>query len=530
MFYQNEPSLAPQLKGFSIERKLGTGTYASVYKALNKNKNEICAIKCIKKSGLNKASTDNLLSEIKILKEVKHEFIVQLIDFQWDENYIYLIMEYCPGGDLSSFIRCRRTIPERYVRRFVQQIASALKHLHSIGIAHMDLKPQNILLTSTNNPSLKLADFGFAQYMKENKVSQTLRGSPLYMAPEILKNKVYDSKVDLWSVGVILHEVIFGYAPFVSQSFEELKQKILSDDQIKIPSHVMLSETCKDLLKRLLQRNPEERIKFEEFFGHPFVDMEHMPSNRCLPRSNEILRKAVQADENKNYKLAQKLYLQSIEYLIPAIQFENDAVKKQEIREKAKLYLKRAEEMSGLNSRPSSGDKNDSIPISVITQNFTNLNLSHSTPKSPNMNASSLTCVSSFSNAQPSQTLNSQNIKKLDLLNLTKEDPQAQNAVKLCFDADQKFKIGTCDLYEEIYSQYENAISVLLPFLKNLPKDENSSVLKKNIESWLSKAEYLKKQLNAKSLKPDFDFFQAKENIKEEDEDKNVYTKNCTIQ
>ena len=85
-------------------------------------------------------------------------------------------MEYCPGGDLSSFIKSRRTIPEKYVRRFVQQIACALKHLHMRGIAHMDLKPQNILLTSVNNPSLKLADFGFAQYMRGDNVSRSLRG------------------------------------------------------------------------------------------------------------------------------------------------------------------------------------------------------------------------------------------------------------------------------------------------------------------------------------------------------------------
>lgn len=129
------------------------------------------------------------------------------------------------------------------------------------------------------------------------------------------------------------------------------------------------------------------------------------------------MRKAVQADENKNYKLAQKLYLQSIEYLIPAIQYEKDAVKKQEIRDKAKLYLKRAEEISGSSSRPSSGQKTHSEPVTSIIHNLNNLSLSHSTPKSPNMNASSLTCVSSISNLQPSQTFNSQTIKKMDLCN-----------------------------------------------------------------------------------------------------------------
>ena len=98
-----------------------------------------------------------MLCEIKILKQIKHDYVVHLKDFLWDDNYIYLIMEYCQGGDLSTFIKSRRTIPEKYVRKFIQQIACALKHLHSKGICHMDLKPQNILLTSINNPSLKLA-------------------------------------------------------------------------------------------------------------------------------------------------------------------------------------------------------------------------------------------------------------------------------------------------------------------------------------------------------------------------------------
>jgi len=125
------------------------------------------------------------------------------------------------------------------------------------------------------------------------------------MAPEILKCKVYDSKVDLWSVGVILYEVIFGYAPFSSSTlevssftalwlhekendfsfFKELEKKILDDVPIQIPTHVMLSETCKDLLRRLLQRNPLQRITFEEFFEHPFVDLQHMPSNLSYPKA-----------------------------------------------------------------------------------------------------------------------------------------------------------------------------------------------------------------------------------------------------
>lgn len=221
-------------------------------------------------------------------------------------------MEFCSGGDLSGFIKSKRTIPEKYAKKFLQQIGSihyliydnwfnlyinidfyyfnlikkacALKYLHMAGITHMDLKPQNILLTSLNNPSCKIADFGFALYLG-NRSATALKGSPLYMAPEILKSKAYDSRVDLWSVGVIFHEVLFGYAPFLSNTFEELELKILDDAPIKLPAHIRLSEECEDLLKGLLQRNPDDRISFQKFFSHPFIDLDHMPSDSSLHKA-----------------------------------------------------------------------------------------------------------------------------------------------------------------------------------------------------------------------------------------------------
>lgn len=103
--------------------------------------------------GISKQVKDNLITEIEILKKIKHKFIVSLIDFEWDENYIYLIFEYCYGGELSNLIKTKKHLEERVVRHFLQQIAIALKALREKGVAHMDLKPQNILLSNYKGTS-----------------------------------------------------------------------------------------------------------------------------------------------------------------------------------------------------------------------------------------------------------------------------------------------------------------------------------------------------------------------------------------
>ncbi|KAK1157884.1 serine/threonine-protein kinase ULK3 isoform X1 [Acipenser oxyrinchus oxyrinchus] len=222
----------PKLAEFILTERLGSGTYATVYKAYRKkDSREVVAVKVVGKKGLNKASVENLLTEIEILKTVRHPHIVQLKDFQWDSENIYLILEFCSGGDLSRFIRSRRLLPERVARSFLQQLACALQFLHERNISHLDLKPQNILLSGG---LLKLADFGFAQYMSPWDEKHVLRGSPLYMAPEMVCSQQYDARADLWSVGVILYEALFGRPPFASRSYTELEEKIRSDKPIEV--------------------------------------------------------------------------------------------------------------------------------------------------------------------------------------------------------------------------------------------------------------------------------------------------------
>lgn len=313
------------------------------------------AIKCVQKNSLSKSSVDNIINEISITKRIKNKFIVELKDFKWSDTHIYLIFEYCSGGELAQLIRKNHRFPEPVVRHFLQQMATALKVLRSHSVAHMDLKPHNILIASKvsedwRNVVLKIADFGFAQYLQTEDFGTSLRGSPLYMAPEILLGTKYDASVDLWSVGIILYECLFGSAPFTSDTFDDLAFKIKSPDPIEIPATVTLSDNCRDLLNRLLQRDPRKRISFGDFFDHPFIDLEHMPSKESYAKGVQLIREAVQKDVECDYNQSFRLYTEGLQYLVPIHDWGDgsavwDQSKRQALRSKLVQYMERAEEI-----------------------------------------------------------------------------------------------------------------------------------------------------------------------------------------
>ncbi|XP_055343291.1 serine/threonine-protein kinase ULK3-like isoform X2 [Paramacrobiotus metropolitanus] len=338
-------SQRPLITDFVLQERLGSGSYANVYKAFWKTTNETVAIKKIQKARLNQASIENILLEIEILKSLKHDFIVEMKDFTWDSDNIYLILEYCSGGDLSNFIRTRRRLPEAICRRFVQQIGKAMQFLRSKHVAHMDLKPKNILLSSSREPFLKLADFGFAQYLKATDGANDMRGSPLYMAPEMFSGKGYDARVDLWSIGVICYECLFGRAPYSSRTLEELLAKIAEGYPISFPSDIKISDKCRDLLDRLLKHDPNERISFEEFFKHPFLDFEHFPSDSNYEKALSLCKIAGDFDKKQCYEDAVKNYLAGLDYLVPVLTYETDEAKKRTIKEKVQAYMARTEEI-----------------------------------------------------------------------------------------------------------------------------------------------------------------------------------------
>uniref|UniRef100_A0AAQ4NWW5 non-specific serine/threonine protein kinase n=1 Tax=Gasterosteus aculeatus aculeatus TaxID=481459 RepID=A0AAQ4NWW5_GASAC len=271
---------------FEFNRKdlIGHGAFAVVFKGRHKEKRDwVVAVKCINKKNL--AKSQSLLGkEIKILKELKHENIVRLLDYQVNKSLSSPPppLSYCNGGDLAEYLHSKGTLREDTIRVFLQQIGQAMKVLQSKDILHRDLKPQNILLchpegrrSSPINTSIKIADFGFARHLQTNTMAATLCGSPMYMAPEVIMSQNYDAKADLWSIGTIVYQCLTGKAPF---------HKLISkQDLLSFPSIPKeTSPNLRHLVLGLLQRNHKERFGFDEFFHHPFLEASSS-SKKCSP-------------------------------------------------------------------------------------------------------------------------------------------------------------------------------------------------------------------------------------------------------
>lgn len=316
---------------YTIGPEIGKGSFATVYKCTNNKTHQAVAIKSVERSKLrSKKLLENLEIEISILKSTKHPHIVALLDYNRTSTHFHLVMDYCSMGDLSYFIRKRdqlvKTHPvispllQRYpspensnglnhilVIHFLQQLSSALEFLRSKSLVHRDIKPQNLLLCPPVHshsqfeqqgykglwdlPILKIADFGFARFLPSTSLAATLCGSPLYMAPEILRGESYNAKADLWSVGAVLYEMSAGKPPFRASNHIELEKVITkNNDRIKFPASAQVPEDLKSLIKSLLKNKQTERVSFNEFFNNTLITTELESNDEPLDTS--------QMDEN----------------------------------------------------------------------------------------------------------------------------------------------------------------------------------------------------------------------------------------
>ncbi|XP_074271344.1 serine/threonine-protein kinase ATG1c isoform X2 [Silene latifolia] len=258
---------------YMVGKQIGCGSFSVVWHARHRIHGTEVAIKEISMSRLNKKLQESLLSEIFILKQIVHPNIIRLHEIIEVPGKVHLVLEYCRGGDLFMYIQRHGRVPEATAKHFMLQLAAGLKVLRENNLIHRDLKPQNLLLSTNDSSSdLKIADFGFARSLQPRGLAETLCGSPLYMAPEIMQLQKYDAKADLWSVGTILYQLVTGKTPFTGNNQIQLLQNIIKATELRFPPDLKdLSAECVDLCQKLLRRNPVERLTFDEFFNHPYL-------------------------------------------------------------------------------------------------------------------------------------------------------------------------------------------------------------------------------------------------------------------
>ena len=263
--YQNNRMTNNLMIGdFKIGAKLGQGTFSKVCQGIHMPTGEKVAIKIMSKDQIKEKSDKiRIEKEINIQKKLHHQNIVQQYAIIETESKIYIISEYCSGGELFDYIVSKRKLYEAEACRIYQQLISGLEYLHKQRICHRDLKPENLLFDSKH--ILKIADFGLSNDYHKGKLS-TPCGSPCYAAPEMVTGKKYSgSSVDIWSSGIVLYTMVCGFLPFEDDNQNILFGKI-AKGLFSLPS--FLSSACKDLLKKILVTDPQKRYGFEEIKHH----------------------------------------------------------------------------------------------------------------------------------------------------------------------------------------------------------------------------------------------------------------------
>ncbi|KAL6463797.1 hypothetical protein MHYP_G00281880 [Metynnis hypsauchen] len=254
------------MEQYHVLEMIGEGSFGRVYKGRRKFSGQVVALKFIPKVGRSEKELRSLKREIEIMRGLRHPNIVLLLDSFETEREVVVVTEYAEG-ELFQILEDDGSLPEGQVREIACQLVSALYYLHSNRILHRDMKPQNILLGKGG--VVKLCDFGFARAMSVSTLVLTsIKGTPLYMSPELVEEKPYDHTADLWSLGCILYELHTGAPPFYTNSIFHLVQLIVKDP-VKWPEN--MSEGCTSFLKGLLTKDPQKRLAWPDLLKHPYV-------------------------------------------------------------------------------------------------------------------------------------------------------------------------------------------------------------------------------------------------------------------
>lgn len=254
---------------FDFMEELGSGAFSEVFMVKEKKTGKMFAMKCVKK----KQKRDlNLENEIAVLRRIKHDNVVGMEDFYESRSHYYLVMQLVSGGELFDRILDRGVYSERDASKVIQQVLQAVEYLHQSGIVHRDLKPENLLYYSQDEDSkIMISDFGLSK-MVDSGVMSTACGTPGYVAPEVLAQKPYSRAVDCWSIGVITYILLCGYPPFYEETESRLFSKIMKAQyEFDSPFWDEISESAKDFIRNMMQKNPSMRYTTDQALRHPWI-------------------------------------------------------------------------------------------------------------------------------------------------------------------------------------------------------------------------------------------------------------------
>ena len=260
------------MNDFQIISKLGEGAYSTVFKVRRNVDNKIYALKKVKLLNLSEKEKENSLNEVRILASVKSNFVVSYKEAFFDEkdNTLCIIMEFADRGDLyQKIVQHKKSailFEESDIWRIFIQLVKGLKSLHDLKILHRDMKSANVFLFS--NGSAKLGDLNVSKVAKRG-LGYTQTGTPYYASPEVWKDKPYDNKSDVWSLGCVLYEMITLRPPFRAQNMEGLYNKVCKGQFSRIPDK--FSDDLYKVVQFLLQVNPVSRPSCEQILNHPII-------------------------------------------------------------------------------------------------------------------------------------------------------------------------------------------------------------------------------------------------------------------
>nr|CAB3266653.1 serine/threonine-protein kinase 36-like [Phallusia mammillata] len=254
------------MENYHVLELIGEGSFGKVFKGRKKYTGQVVALKFIPKTGKAEKDLKNLRREIDIMSNLKHDNIIELLDHFETEKEVVVVTEFAEG-ELFQILEDDGKLSEQQVCEIACQLLSALFYIHSHRILHRDMKPQNVLIGKGG--VVKLCDFGFARAMSMNTLVLTsIKGTPLYMSPELVEERPYDHNADLWSLGCILYELFVGKPPFYTNSIFQLVSLIIKDD-IKWPK--TMSDNFRTFLKGLLTKDPMKRLTWPFLLKHPYV-------------------------------------------------------------------------------------------------------------------------------------------------------------------------------------------------------------------------------------------------------------------